>query len=847
MLFSCWVYGQNENNIWAFGTNAGLDFNTTPPSAILTDISGFGEASASVCNSNGTLLFYTEGSYVWDKNGNLMPNGSDLTPITSVNTISPTSSTTQGALIIPIPNNPDKYYIFSIISIEQGSNAGKLFYSVVDMSLNGGLGAVASGQKGIFLDSGMTEKMTAITGDRCNIWLLTASSPLLAFKAFEITATGINTTPVISVLGPGNSAGGIIGAMEVSLNGRRIAATQSGGSSGATLYDFDIETGIISNPLVLFPYMSSCYGVCFSPDASKLYVNDMSFGICQFDLGSNNSAQILSSKTNLFACAYTHLKSAPDNKIYFISSGSTLGSISFPNLPGTACALASAAVSLLSGSSAVAGLPNVVPVLSHDSTYSSQNVIAGCFINQLQLVAENDSTGWDYIWNTGNQGKNYTATTPGIYWVSYRTPPCDYRVDTFVLSFTNGYLPQIINQPACKGAANGQAWTYTFPGDTTTYNHVWLNALGDTLSLTDTVQGITSGNYVLRLNTGDCDTLLSFFLPEEHYSVSFLSDSFICEGADLQLQNTSDNHFTTFTWDFGDGNTTTSPNPNPTFLNPGTYTIMLQGQGAICNDTFQKSIIVDSTFMANFFLEPDSICQGSTVYFQSQIDSSVLASNWSFGDGTAMTSFREYLIQHAYDNSGMMQIRLNTHFRACPDISFSDSLYVQALPTVYLGPDTALCLNDRPLVLKNLEPAPSERYRNLWSTSDTTASLKVVHPGIYSLTVSMESLGCSTKESIEIKKGCYIDIPNAFTPDGDGENDYFFPRQLLSEQLTKFQMSIFNRWGQLIFKTENINGRGWDGKFNGKNQPQGVYLYLIQAEINGMREEKYQGNVTLIR
>jgi len=69
-----------------------------------------------------------------------------------------------------------------------------------------------------------------------------------------------------------------------------------------------------------------------------------------------------------------------------------------------------------------------------------------------------------------------------------------------------------------------------------------------------------------------------------------------------------------------------------------------------------------------------------------------------------------------------------------------------------------------------------------------------------------------------------MDIPNAFTPNGDGENDYFFPRQLLAQRVTQFHMQIFNRWGELIFGTRKINGRGWDGKFNEK--PTGRRLCL---------------------
>ncbi len=60
-------------------------------------------------------------------------------------------------------------------------------------------------------------------------------------------------------------------------------------------------------------------------------------------------------------------------------------------------------------------------------------------------------------------------------------------------------------------------------------------------------------------------------------------------------------------------------------------------------------------------------------------------------------------------------------------------------------------------------------------------------------------------------------------------------------------MQVFNRWGQVIFETDKTDGRGWDGRFNGSPQPGGVYVYLIDVEINGSIKERYEGNVTLLR
>ncbi|MGN6569765.1 MAG: gliding motility-associated C-terminal domain-containing protein [Flavipsychrobacter sp.] len=101
---------------------------------------------------------------------------------------------------------------------------------------------------------------------------------------------------------------------------------------------------------------------------------------------------------------------------------------------------------------------------------------------------------------------------------------------------------------------------------------------------------------------------------------------------------------------------------------------------------------------------------------------------------------------------------------------------------------------------------------------------------------------------MEVYNKCYLDIPNAFTPDGDGVNDYFFPRQLLSAGVIQFYMGIYNRWGEKVFETSQTDGRGWDGRLNGNLQPEGVYVYLIKVRFAGSDTENlYKGNVTLLR
>jgi gliding motility-associated-like protein len=150
-----------------------------------------------------------------------------------------------------------------------------------------------------------------------------------------------------------------------------------------------------------------------------------------------------------------------------------------------------------------------------------------------------------------------------------------------------------------------------------------------------------------------------------------------------------------------------------------------------------------------------------------------------------------------------------------------------------------------PITLRNLAPL-EDSYRNYWSTTDIGRTITVSQPGLYWLQASTVQ-GCTASDSILISPNCYVGIPNAFTPNGDGVNDYFFPSSLFSRGVTTFHMAIYSRWGQLMYETDNINDKGWDGKFNGVMQPQSVFVYLIEATFTDGTSQQYKGNVSLLR
>lgn len=839
-----------QEDIWVFGNGAGIDFNSGVPTLITTGLSFF-EGCAAISDNEGHLLFATDGTQVWDRDFMQMPNGFSLAAGLS------TGSTSQGAIIVPVLDSAHKYYIFSLTCIEMGIDRGRLYYSVVNMNLNGGMGDVEPGTKSILLDSMLTEQLTAVVGDGCNIWLVAASRVQQAFKSFEITGSGVNHVPQISNPGGAfNSYMHEVGRMAVSANRKKLSIGRTSFTGGGylELYDFDPLSGFVTNPLVL-DSAHGYYGLAFSPDNTKLYANRLTdpnvfHTIVQFNLVSGIPATIINSQV-ILGPAWADIKLGPDGKIYTFSwaPDTALNRVNYPNLAGNLCQYQLNVLPLLPETNTSLGFPQIIPVLERDTLFSSQTDSMPCF-SPAAIFSALDTGGWGYLWHDGSVGVQHQVQTNGTYWVRYYTSPCIYHVDTFQVWFPTGLLPVVQSSPSCKVDANGIAWIYTWPDDATAYTYVWKYE-SDTvvLSNTDSLVHVRSGHYQIQITTPTgCDTTLFFYIPEVEYTASFITDSISCEGDTLRFENTSEQHFDTWYWTFGDNDSATQGSPTHTYTQPGSYEVMLVARGAICSDTTYKTIIVDAPIINwEFTTDRDSICTGMAIVLHPQMDATVNTLDWHFGDGSYVQQVLPEPLQHAYDRVGRFPITVSIYSRACPDASFTDTVQVYALPEVDLGADTSLCLDGHAVVLRNLAVAPGVPYHYLWNTGDTTAGLRVLQPGRYSLRITTEPLGCNTTDEIEVTKDCYTDIPNAFTPNGDGDNDYFFPRTLLSKSVSDFKMQVFNRWGLVVFETTNIDGHGWDGRFNDKEQPLGVYIYLIEVTYINGRKEAYRGNVTLIR
>jgi hypothetical protein len=328
-----------QNKVWAFGYGGGLDFNSGAPVYINTSINTL-QACASVCDEAGNLRFFTNGRTVYNKTGATMPSGTAIVPFI-------THNSKQGALIMPVIGDTAKYYIFSLQEFLTSTGGGcRLAYSIVDMSLDGGLGDVVDTSAGTIFYDHLFEAMVAVPGNNNNIWLISHRIDTSMFVVFNITSTGVSDTVLEPYPGLPSICGIYTGILKASHNRRKLALAEHSCNGRPAIYDFDPNTGAITNE-VSFDNSTGdmrTYGLEFSPDSKLLYVaktpSVLTAYISQYNISLPDELAIEDSEIRITDSVEMGggLRLGPDGKIYFPeTSRRHLGCINAPNNIGLAC------------------------------------------------------------------------------------------------------------------------------------------------------------------------------------------------------------------------------------------------------------------------------------------------------------------------------------------------------------------------------------------------------------------------------------------------------------------------------------------------------------------------------
>lgn len=436
------VLAQRHNN-WCFGSHAGITFNGGVATALGGSAMNAFECNTSISDLNGQTLFYTDGTVVFDSNNMPMPNGT---------TLHGSTSSAQGALVVPVPGNGLRYYLFTVPS--QGgetSVADHMTYSVIDMSLNNGNGDVFL--LNIPLVDRPTEQLTATYhANGRDVWVLTRILDSDAWYAYPITCSGIGE-PVVSHAGlPVQSSApddtqASLGSMDVSRTGEHIASVWNdypGETSFLEIVNFDNATGQVSGGLFTYhpsPAGSNTgYGVAFSPDASKLYWSEFSFPnsrLWQYDATAADpfsTEQLIADETTMFGA----LELGPDDKLYMCrwDASQYIARVDQPNATGGACGFVLDGVAVAPGFGVLS--------LSNDwiranepldlIAWTDTTVCSNPFT--LALTAQFSSDPPEILWSNGASGITTEVAATGTYSVMAMWP-CDTVYDTVHVVLTS--------------------------------------------------------------------------------------------------------------------------------------------------------------------------------------------------------------------------------------------------------------------------------------------------------------------------------------------------------------------------------------------------------------------------
>lgn len=417
VLTSNVVLGQGQAGVWYFGENAGLNFNITPSVALTDGSLNTEEGCSTVCTAQGDLLFYTDGITVYNKNHTVMANGTGLDG---------NPSATQSSIIVQQPGSAILYYIFTVDAHQNALRKG-LNYSIVDLSQNGGLGAVTV-KNTLLYGNEVCEKITAVKhANGIDFWILMHRWDSRDFYAYQLTDTGVSS-PVISTIGVrhNNDRKSAIGYLKTSPNGSKLAVaifTQN----RVELFDFNSSAGSVSNPIQLNNYASP-YGIEFSPSGEFLYVSLFTDGdLYQFNITSNNEAAINSSAQIIGSGSWLYgaLQLAPDNRIYMaktFTNGSTgsldLDVINNPNVAGAGANFVANSKNL-AGKRCRLGLPNfVTSIFTLEFTYQFDCVGDNTEFTISSDLANISNATWDFGDGTSLTSNTSPFTVNHVYSVA---------------------------------------------------------------------------------------------------------------------------------------------------------------------------------------------------------------------------------------------------------------------------------------------------------------------------------------------------------------------------------------------------------------------------------------------
>lgn len=888
-------------NQWYFGERAGIDFNQNPPEGISdANVMFSAEGCATISDENGQLLFYTNGETIWNRDHQIMSNGTNL---------GGNNEASQGVVILPFANDQTMYYVFSINATDDFGEKD-MTYAIVDMKEDLGLGAVVLKRLPYFEHS--IGKVTN-SGFQGAYWIMGHEFGNNTFRANLVTDEGIGPTfftPAGTVLAkqdPSLSDG----YMKLHPGGQNFTNVISGNST-FEIFDFLDSLGgrRIFNPRLIDSEESTpLYGLEFEGDGLAMYLStgDRLIGYLLDSLGTDNEIQdIIDTKIDgPTGAGFGAIQTGPNGQIYLaIDNSQTVGSITLGadrdliNLNATAIDINPDNTGRLSR----LGLPNFI--LNSGSPIQQPGLIVedACLGQGTPLEATGSSNIDQYQWEifdppgvdrSGGPAEsdsiNVTYDTTGIFDISVRVfnrcaterqgtgpqqgetlsplaPP--FSIDTTLFDEVEvNPLPDLPVVPDDTSLCNGPLILAAFP-DSTRPDLIYNWSTGDT-TRTITITEPAVIDISITNQEGCSSDTLQTFIADGRPQIDLGPDQDVCQFEpfpDLDAQNTQ--VFYQWSIDSLEANETRFQPVNTDTTGVFTYAIQVIEPRNECAGSDTIQITVRETPEVTTDFSPPSECgiSDASIAFDINSDGSFL---YSFiNPDTALVDNLDGPIAGPNITDlgiGTYNLRVENLVTGC---TFNESLFVENdVPFDLTASNLPDCNTDVSLQLTLTGTQLPERA-NVYvttATNDTLFSQTNRRPpflfspnledGEYFVTVTDASNGCAQVDSVLIQPfipgpgDCLPAIlaPNAFSPNGNSANEEFFiiPNPYIGD----FEIYIYTRWGELVYFSEDISFR-WDGTYNNKVLPVGTYAYVIRftsIEDPNLGEQVQYGSVTLVR
>lgn len=322
-----------------------------------------------------------------------------------------------------------------------------------------------------------------------------------------------------------------------------------------------------------------------------------------------------------------------------------------------------------------------------------------------------------------------------------------------------------------------------------------------------------------------------------------------CDTTNVSLSASASSADVIYSWT-GPGGFTSS-NQNPTVSVPGVYTLVVTDTTNSCSSTATQLVNIDT-------LAP-TVSAGTDAVFPCNISSLNLSGNgssasnfsyaWTSNNGS-ITSGGTTLIP-SIGSAGTYIITATNSTNGCTS---SDTVVISPDVLSNASFTATPSTGQAPLVVDFINNS-SNAVSNNWYFGNNDSSI-VANPtttyttdGTYTVVlITTNANGCAdtTSMTIIVNGLSNLLIPNVFTPNGDGNNDNFMP--IVSEKITSFNATVYDRWGLKMFEWTNSQSTGWNGNAkNGSPAPDGAYYYIIEAKGADNKDYNFKGYLQLIR